>query len=119
MNGKLRQSKNASLAEKLELYILCDFKDTLREKGGGEGDIIQILEKQCKSTNQVGLAKLEEFRYIFMTSLSRQNQQVALQFFNPDQLFKKYFPKSFASFSGEERIGFRGMRNFFNNTYRL
>jgi len=54
-----------------------------------------------------------------MTSLSRQNQQVALQFFNPDQLFKKYFPKSFASFSGEERIGFRGMRNFFNNTYRL
>lgn len=42
-----------------------------------------------------------------------------MQFFNPDTLFKKYFPKSFVSFAGEERIGFRGMRNFFSNDYRL
>lgn len=51
INGKLRQAKNASLAEKMELYILCDFQETLREKEGGEGDLVHILEKQCKSTN--------------------------------------------------------------------
>jgi hypothetical protein len=61
IDNKRVNSKDMTLSERFELYILTEFYNL--SKANSPEEFASIMEKKCKSTNEYGLALFDEFKY--------------------------------------------------------